>query len=175
MSEEQVSPELALVDPELAARLRAAHVPPCTIDRPRPPRATAAAPAVVSAPAESTPAEPTRRRWRLRPLELVAAAALVVILGAAFLPSPNAPTFAAPVQRGEIVLAWPEARKSDVYLLQILDGPETVYERRLEEPHLDEVFALVDGRRYRWRVFVTADRPAPGSKPIARGSFVLGG
>lgn len=170
MSEEQVSPELALVDPELAARLRAAHVPPCTIDRPRPPRAIATAPAVAPAPAE-----PTGRSWRLRPLELVAAAALVVILGAAFLPSPNAPTFAAPVQRGEIVLAWPEARKGDVYLLQILDGPETVYERRLEEPHLDEVFALVDGRHYRWRVFVTADRPVPGSKPIARGSFVLGG
>jgi hypothetical protein len=172
MIEEQVSPELALVDPELAARLRAAHVPPCTVDRPRPPRATAVAPEPTAPPA---PVEATQRSWRLRPLELVAAAALVVILGAAFLPSPNAPTFAAPVQRGEIVLAWPEVRKSDVYLLQILDGPETVYERRLEEPHLDEVFALVDGRRYRWRVFVTADRPAPGSKPIARGSFVLGG
>jgi hypothetical protein len=225
IDEHVISPELALVDPALASRLRAAHVPPCTVERQRrrpatrlaaaPDIALAASPAVVVPPmvapavvvppmaapavvvppmvapavavprvvaptvataAEAPPAPTGRsRRLRLRPLELVSAAALVVLLGAAFLPSPNPPTFAAPVEHGEIVLAWPELRKSDIYILQILGGSKKVYERRLEEPHLDEVFALVDGRRYTWRVYVASGGTATGSKPIARGSFVLGG
>lgn len=169
MIDEQVSPELALVDPELAARLRAALVPPCTIERLRPRTATPAVPTTPPAPSEIP-----RRSWRLRPLELLAAVALIAILGAAFLPNRNPPSFAAAVQRGEIVLAWPEARKADAYLLQILDGRKTVYERRLEEPHLDEVFTLVDGRRYRWRVYVASGAGTNGSGPIATGSFVLG-
>ncbi len=159
-----VSPELALVDPELAARLRAAHVPPRSPDRPRP----------SPAPAPRQAAVPARRGWRLRPFEAVTALAFVALLGAAFLPPRNPPTFAAPTRSGQITLAWPERRSSDLYLLEISDGETVVYQRRLERPNLDESFALVDGRAYRWRVFLLLRSHSAASEPIARGTFVLG-
>jgi len=160
--DEHVSPELALVDPELAARLRAAHVPPRSQERQR---------SVAPVPAP-TPAV-TRRGWRPRPFEAVTALAFTGLLGAAFLPPRSPPTFAAPTSSGQVALAWPERRRSDSYLLEIKDGTRVVYQRRLERPYLDERFALVNGLPYRWRVFLLP-RSHSASEPIARGTFVLG-
>lgn len=208
MFDEPVSPELALVDPALAAYLRELHVPPASPERVR--RAPAPAPAQVApdhglppvppplgdlrpARTRSFPAPPVdrsegaarhdgearrasrRRRWRPRPFEAVTALAFLGLLGAAFLPPHDPPTFAAPARSGQVSLAWPETRASDVYLLQITDGARVVYERRLGRPHLDEVFQLAPGRAYAWRVYLALPSQARSSEPVARGSFVFAG
>ena len=187
MIDEQVSPELALVDPELARRLRAAHLPPAsTLDRPPrqavvPRVAEPAAPSVsepapsLSLPAASVSAPaPAGRRWRLRVPEAILAVGLVWLLAAAFLPVRDAPTFAATPQAGRVLLAWPEMHRGDSYLLRIQHGRQTVYERRLDEPHLDEVLQLVDGQRYTWRAFLASKTASAPTKLVAHGSFVLG-
>lgn len=169
MIEEQVSPELALVDPELARRLRAAHVPPpSTLERPR------RQPLAVAPPVSPTGSAPSGRRWRLRLPEAILAVGLAWLLAAAFLPMRDPPTFAATPQAGRVLLAWPEARPRDTYLLRIQHGRQTVYERFLDEPNLDEVLALVDGQRYTWRAFLTAGPASAPTKLVAHGSFVLG-
>jgi hypothetical protein len=74
-----------------------------------------------------------------------------------------------------VTLAWPEQRAADTYVLQIRDGERVVYERRLARPYLEEDFALVDGRRYTWQVFLLGRSHSAASQPYANGSFVLGG
>ena len=107
-----------------------------------------------------------------RPLDAVSLLVFAALLGAAFLPPRDAPTFAAPVRSGQVTLAWPEQRNATGYLLQITDGRRVLYERRLTAPYVDEIFALATDLRYRWRVFVLP-RQSTASEPIARGTFVF--
>lgn len=177
MTDTHVSPELALVDPELRARLQATHAPPMTVGmlrrtpRPEPvfePERTIA----ETGEREGAVRRQGRRRWRLRTLESLNLLAFIFLLGAAFLPQRDPPTLSAPTPASEITFAWPERRASDQYLLEIRDGNRVIYQGRLDRPYITDRIALTDGHPYEWRVFLV--RPDSAASPLARGTFVPG-
>jgi hypothetical protein len=175
---EPISPELVLVDPELAARVRATAVAGPSLPAPspvlRPPaeqRAAGDAPARAEAPP----------RRRIRVTTAIAVLGGAALLGAAFLPPREAPRLtdvappatAAPA-RPAPTLSWRRTADADYYLVELLQGERLVHATTVRGTRLEAPEWLAPGR-YTWRVFAgdgaPADRNVRG--PLERGWFVL--
>ena len=175
--DEPVSPELVLVDPALAMRLRerARREDARTVPHagPAPVAGAAGLPSPIAHPA------PDDRKRRLAnavvkagfsaALTLIALLALLPFL--AFLPPRDAPTVvdssaqALPPPHGW--LAWPPHEGADSYVVQILDAGHPIHATVATKPNAPVPGTLRPGV-YTWRVFVD-DNERRG--PIAQGSF----
>ena len=178
--DEPVSPELALVDPELAARLRASMAVP-VIDQPSRPRVELVRPPAHAAePGASLPREPARGTAALLAHRATVAIAVLLVLlpFAAFLPPRGAPTLAAEPEAVEpggarvMRLAWPTGPKCDL----LRRSTPSRWPRRAHRPtrHADNRPGrpLPPGT-YTWRVFAgygTIDASRTRG-PIAEGSI----
>jgi hypothetical protein len=194
---EPISPELVLVDPELAARVRPFAVAGPTFDlapEPGPEPEPGHEPAALRAPEPPAaplpepppvPAAPARRPERRSGLlGRVSTACLVLatlaLLGAAFLPPRDAPrlTDASPpaiaAPRPTVTLAWKPAGDADYYLVEIYRGERLVHAESVRTARVVAPDTLSPGR-YTWRVF--AGRGAPTARsvrgPLENGWFVV--
>ena len=179
--DEPVSPELALVDPELAARLRASMAVPA-IDQPPRPRVELAPPPVRPAEPEvlSLPRAPARGTAALLAHRATVAIALLLVLlpFAAFLPPRGAPTLAAEPEAVEpggarvMRLAWPTDPSATYYVVRLLRGDRVVRTALPGTPTVDLAGPFAPGT-YTWRVFagygtIDANRTRG---PIAEGAI----
>lgn len=193
---ESISPELVLVDPELAARLRATAVagPPPVVPDESPPAAQA--PVTREPPAEETiaaapVAEPLRdsrpahagrtsRRLRTpRPASIVVGLAVMALLLVGFLPPRQAPrlgeaTAPANASPGPITLGW-EPQSASAYLVEVFVGKTLVHAASTPRTAIEVPGWLAPGR-YTWRVSAYS---GPGSgasrpeRPFEQGWFVV--
>jgi hypothetical protein len=181
---EPVSPELVLVDPELAARLRAHAVagPSYEIPEPAPAlRAPSAEPAAPApAPVASTPTPPGRR-WtsRLeRGLTAAGVVAVVALLGSAFLPPRDAPRLASSPPSAnaaistQVTLAWRPAAGARYYLVEMFRDGALVHAQSTTATRLVTPEWLRPGR-YTWRVLAGKGTPSQGDTvgPLESGWF----
>ena len=178
--DEPVSPELALVDPELAARLRASMAVP-VIDQPSRPRVELVRPPAHPAePEPSLPREPARGTAALLAHRATVAIAVLLVLlpFAAFLPPRGAPTLAAEPEAVEpggarvMRLAWPTDPSATYYVVRLLRGGRVVRTALPGTPTIDLAGPFAPGT-YTWRVFAgygTIDASRTRG-PIAEGTI----
>jgi hypothetical protein len=187
-----LSPELALVDPELAAVARALLPPPGAF---RPRFATLGA-HDVPVPAGDAGAEPTppaaagRRRRPGRVAVALAAASSAVAAGALVAWTPRAteqpdgvPSATAALHRAAArdvraarTYAWPSVPQATAYQVVLSRDGRAVYEALSDDADLDlPVGIRLEPGRYSWSATpVFADRPAGSSaKPVVEATFVV--
>jgi hypothetical protein len=184
---ESVSPELALVDPELASRLRAAmRLDDAAGIAIRPPVTSPTVTTAAARPAPPTIAFPPRGRAaaRVRSVRLanglavgiVAVLALLPLL--AFLPPRQAPTMAAasaPTTAGsQRTLAWPADPRATYYVVQLLRGNRLVHVS-LPPSETASLPASLRPGSYTWRVYAGYGTIDANQRrgPIATGSFTV--
>lgn len=150
----QVSPELALVDPELAAYARA-HLPLGPVWSP-PARPTAEP--VARSPRVAPAAERIRgvHVWRSRALVAAVGVSLFALgfaamLGVLRVERTNDPAAraAAPVPDGAARLAWAPVPGAHAYRIRVSDGSQVVVDRLVSKPSL---FTTLRRGSYRWTV-----------------------
>jgi hypothetical protein len=197
---EPISPELVLVDPELAARVRAAAGAgpqlPAQLPADDDPGARAGDRAV--APPErdplprpvSAPRPPERRRVRHRIGSYAATLGILCILAVAFLPPRQAPRFQsataasptseaptpapAPDRARPAQLAWRPVPRATYYLVEVYAGRRLVHAESVPAASVATPSWLRPGR-YSWRVFAGRGRPAGRAVrgPIESGWFLV--
>lgn len=188
---EKVTPELALVDPELAARLRAQMPVTGAVFHPR--RAgpdvqeqvlrnpgTECLPAIGTATVPRSADESREalsRTAHLVNLAMAAAlAAFVAIPFLAFLPPRQGPTIiaSAGMTTGAETLAWPRDPRATYYLVDVRHGDQRVLRSLPDLPTVDLPPTLRPGT-YTWVVYAGIG-PIDKEKllgPIARGTFTV--
>jgi hypothetical protein len=183
-----ISPELVLVDPELAARVRATAIagpsyPPATVQARvlAPPAAPASPTAAPARPPRHEPDEQAnagleRRHGRRRVTHhlgsIAAALAVIALLAAGFLPPRQAPHLgdAATAAATPPTLAWRSVGAKS-YRVEIYAGERLVHAETIKATHLD-VPRWLAPRRYTWRVFVDDGARVVGQ--LTRSSFEEG-
>jgi hypothetical protein len=188
--DEPISPELVLVDPELAQRVRAFAVAGRELLVVRPPEsapatagtveqvlaAPAAAPvAVEPQPELRRPLPPVHRGTRV--IEALAIVSVAAFLGLALLPPRDAPRFAIPGpttagSASSSIVAWTPRAGVDRYRVQLFYRGQVVYTTTVSQASMPVPPWLRAGR-YTWRVFgETTGRPIP-SVPIENGLLTV--
>lgn len=176
--DEPISPELVLVDPELAARLRLLVFVELLLDT-RPPyaeredRPVATERSNQEALGRYTPGPAPARRVPVGRILILAV--LVALLGVAFLPPRDAPRFAEPpVSTAGPMLTWRPAADSNYYLLELFAGQRLVHAKTLTTTNSNAPAWLAPGR-YTWRVY--AGQGSPGARevrgPLEDGWFTI--
>jgi hypothetical protein len=166
---EQISPELALVDPELARTARA-DLPPEPWERVR---------LLPTAPPRVAGAR-TRRRGRRRLIVGLAAALVAaggIVASAGIFPrDDDRPTLARPdaTFAPARTFAWTAVPGADHYRIRFYRGDKVVLEARPTEARyeLPEPFRFDPGR-YRWTVEPSREGGSGYGKPIVASSFVV--
>ncbi len=198
--DEPVSPELVLVDPELAARVRPFAVAGPVFEEPRrePARATGIAPAVPLRPPAPPEADPSstvahaartpvavrgeRRRRSVvgRLASAVAMLAFAALLGTAFLPPRDAPRLADTpatanaATSSRVTLMWVADDDASYYLVEMYVGRTLVHAESTRGTKLVTPAWLPAGR-YTWRVFSGNGSPPERNTngPLESGWFVI--
>lgn len=176
MPPEPVSPELALVDPELRLRLQRQALAELLLERlgagdPPPSLRPALLPAAVESRGRRSVS-----RARLVPVA-VTAALVLVLPSLAFLPPRNAPTLDArsPALYPPQTISWQVDPSARYYLFELFSGRRrtSAVWTRTPSVTLDSRQALPG--RYWWRVRPAPSRSAAGlAGPIASGTITLG-
>lgn len=185
--EEQISPELVLVDPALRERLLRESLQQLLLESleasRRLPTEEPPSPAAPAPAPEEAATRASRLRGRRRPrlssalTASVFLALLVVLPSLAFLPPQHAPSLgeepaAAPQSQ---TIAWPRDLDADYYVVEL--SLHTVVVKRITT--LQPFVALTAGEirpgRYSWRV-LAGERAHPGGRrgPIAAGTVTVG-
>ena len=169
--DEPISPELVLVDPELAQRVRAFAVAgrqlTADVEPDRAPAGTDTVQQAVGALSEAEviverDVEPLRQRIpavlrRARLVEALALVSLVAFLGLALLPPRDAPHFAIPAEpgtasgRSSAIVAWSPRPGVDRYRVQLSYHGRVVYTATVGQASMRVPDWLRSGR-YTWRV-----------------------
>jgi hypothetical protein len=185
--DEPISPELVLVDPELARRVRqfavagpepASAQPEALPERPSPePPAPAieaspppadlllAEPAPAAPPPQLGASRPTTRRRRPKVSTSIASLVGLSLLGAAFLPPrdapilPGAPSRSDVAQAAPLTLSWRASGTPDYYLVELLRDGALVHATSVRPTHLALPAWLRPGR-YSWRIYAGTGPPA---------------
>ncbi len=185
--DEPITPELVLVDPELAARLRALAVAETThLAEAGSSRPAAAAPALSITPATPTNnahtagAKRTRSHGWVRVGRLVALIGVAALLGASFARPRDAPSidespsFSRPSASPAITLAWQTTTPSSYYVVEIFRSRRLVHAESVSANRLPVPAWLAPGR-YMW--FVRAGSGSPVARregePFEHGWFVV--
>lgn len=178
---ESISPELVLVDPELAARLRPHAIagPPyaAACAPPRSPLGSVAhaAPALPELPQSNSARRHATRRVRARVGWAVTLLALVGLLGAAFAGPRDAPSIdeSAPSTQPTIVLSWQPLDSASYYLVEIFGGGRLVHAESATGNRMPVPTWLAPGR-YTWTVRSGAGSPYERrvSEPVEQGWFI---
>jgi len=151
-----VSPELVLVDPELAAYARA-HLPLGPVwSRPEPARDDRVV-VPVALPEPEQEHGGRFRVWRSRALVVAVGlvlfglgfAAMLGVLSAERTGSAPHVAAPAPVPSGATRLAWPPVPGADAYRIRVSAGPRVVLDQLVSRPSLS---TTLRGGSYRWTV-----------------------
>ncbi len=185
--DEPITPELVLVDPELAARLRAVALAELAhLGEGCSPRPAAAAPAVSvtpPAPTNSTDAvaaeRATPRGW-IRVGKVAALIGVAALLGASFARPRDAPSIdeSTPASRPSaspaITLAWRSTTSASYYVVEIFRGRRLVHAETVDSDRLPVPGWLAPGR-YTWYVRSGSGSPLAhrSSEPFEHGWFVV--
>ena len=166
---EHVSPELALVDPELASAARA-ELPPHPWEVVPPPAA--------AEPAVARPRRSRRRRLVAALIATLAAAGGIVASAGIFPRDDDRPTLAKPDARfaPSRTFAWTAVPDADHYRIRFYRGADVVLEARPEDPRyvLPSTFRFSPGR-YRWTVEPARADGDGYRPPVVASSFTVPG
>ena len=185
--DEPITPELVLVDPELAARLRAVAVAEMAhlgeAGSPQPATAAPALSVTPPTPTNSTDAvaadRATKRGW-VRVGKVAALIGVAALLGASFARPRDAPSIdeSAPASRPSaspaITLAWQPTTSASYYVVEIFRGRRLVHAETVDTDRLPVPAWLAPGR-YTWYVRSGSGFPVArrSSEPFEHGWFVV--
>jgi hypothetical protein len=166
---EHVSPELALVDPDLARAARAeARAQPWEL----------VAPSAVPAPSVARPRRNRRRRLVAAMIATLAAAGGIVASAGIFPRAEDRPTLARPDPQfaPARTFAWTAVPDADHYRIRFYRDADVVLEARPAEPRyvLPSTFKFSPGR-YRWTVEAAEPDGNGYRPPVVASSFDVRG